>query len=101
LGFLASILLSLAAKPKAGSENPSTTLRTNLSQPEPIAMNGSFQNVPPGDNNCPLIRVVNFEVLQITFNISRYHLPKGEIEKSPPLKEDVLINCSDFFKPIR
>jgi len=63
LGFLASILLSLAAKPKAGSKNPSTTLRTGLSQPEPIAMMGSFQNVPPDDNNCPLSRVVHFELL--------------------------------------
>jgi len=32
-------------------ENPSTTLRTSLSQPEPIAIMGCFQNVPPDDNN--------------------------------------------------
>jgi len=33
------------SKTKAGSENPSTTLRTGLSQPEPIAIIGSFQNL--------------------------------------------------------
>jgi hypothetical protein len=42
LGFLRSILLNLSEKPKADSENPSTTLRTSLSQPEPIAIIGSF-----------------------------------------------------------
>jgi hypothetical protein len=52
----------MAARPKAGSKNPSSTLRTGLSQPEPIAIIGSFQNVPPGDNDCPLIRVIHFEV---------------------------------------
>jgi len=30
--------MNLTAKPKADSENPSTTLRTSLSQPEPIAI---------------------------------------------------------------
>jgi len=32
-----------------GSENPSTTLRTGLSQTEPIAIIGSYQNMPPGN----------------------------------------------------
>jgi len=49
-------------KPKAGSENPSATLRTSLSQPEPIAMFRSFQNGPPDDKNCPLTSVVHFEM---------------------------------------
>jgi hypothetical protein len=62
LGFFASILLNQPTKTKIGSETPSTTLRTSLSQPEPIANIGSFQNVPPDDNNCPLTRVVHFEV---------------------------------------
>jgi len=34
----------------------------NLSQPEPIAIIGRFQNVPPDDNNCSLKRVVHFEL---------------------------------------
>jgi len=62
LGFWGSIFLSLAAKPKAGSENPSTTLRTGLSQPEPIAIIVSFQNVPTDDNNCSVTRKVHFGV---------------------------------------
>jgi hypothetical protein len=41
--FFKSILLNQTTKTKPGSENPSTTLRTNLSPPEPIAIMGSLK----------------------------------------------------------
>jgi len=62
LGFWGSIFLNQPTQTKISSENPWTTLRTSLSQPEPIVIIGRFQNVPLDDNNCPLTRAVYFEV---------------------------------------
>jgi hypothetical protein len=59
--------MTLAAIPKPDSENHSTTLRTGLSQPESMAVIASFQNVPFDDNNCPLTRVMHFELLSNIF----------------------------------
>lgn len=33
---------------------------------------GSYQNVPPDDNNCPLTRVVHFEVPAIGVHLSAH-----------------------------
>ena len=51
----------------------------SLSQPEPIAISESDQNVPPDDNNCPLTRLVHFELpisgtLEVPIDKTYYHV---------------------------